>query len=141
MSTVTYRLTDFGGAPLTGAVPRARLVPSGPGVDALGVYASAVVDLPLDAAGEGMVEIVPTVGMTPSVWFSLEVDWFLDSERVGRAFWPHKFRVPLEGGALMDMADSREPRVWIGPTAPIPSMYPRWVDTSAQPALLKKWSV
>lgn len=134
MPTVSYVIKDFGEAPITGAVPRARLIPSGPGLDAGGAYVDRPVDLTLNASGAGSVTVRAT---EPDEWVSLEVEWETpDGRKIGISRWPQRFRIPPAGGALMMLADAPPgARVfWVGP-----AIDPSKTDFGVSPNRFSRW--
>lgn len=102
MTRVDFNLRDFPGMAWgAGTVPELTFRPSGPGVDAWGVYAGTVT-VP---ASDGHADLVPTVAMHGDVYYSMEVSW-LEGGRVRREFWPHKIRVPETGPVeLVELVD------------------------------------
>lgn len=78
MATVTYTLTDFGLQALTNKAPRVLFRGSSAGVKAQRLFPSTpIVSIP-DASGNGSVNLEPTDGMVPVVWYEVSIEHLLE---------------------------------------------------------------
>lgn len=110
-----------------------RFVPSGASVGVVAAYPGREVKVISPADGELAVNLTPTEGLTPRVWYTIRFEWFdkhplVDEwNLVGWSELPGRLRVPPEGGDVGDLLgdyNAGEPQLFIGHGPP-----PEWLPT------------
>lgn len=74
MATITFTLSDFGLQSLASKFPVVRFAPSGAGIHGGNIFFSTPVEVVPDAAGNAVVELVPTEGVVPVVWYEVQIE-------------------------------------------------------------------
>jgi hypothetical protein len=143
MATVTGALSDIGINAFPELQPRLIFTPSGPATAATRLFATKPVIVPV-ASGSGTftVDLQPTDGMRPAIWYVVTIEW-LDpaGNYVSADFLEWKLFVPSGGGNFGDLVQAPlNPLLfWVSetpPTDPTPGQY--WLTPSTGD--LKKWS-
>lgn len=75
MAVVTFTLTDFGLATLTGKSPRVIFTPSSAGVKGARLFPTTPIVVIPDASGNGSVTLEATDGVVPTVWYNLSIEY------------------------------------------------------------------
>lgn len=75
MAIMTGSLRDFAYRRLNYNTPRITFTPSGPGVRADTLFATMPVRVTPDEEGAFSVNLEPTAGVTPQVWYSITLEW------------------------------------------------------------------
>lgn len=126
MALVTGVLSDYQLGHLTGEHPTIVFQPSGPAVDATGVFApERATIVPISATGYFEADLQPTDTLRPAIYYTVSLQW----GRGRRAQLPWRLSVPTGGGILADLLNvaAAPGLVWIGvdppPTAGVP-----WLD-------------
>ena len=132
MPIIAGTLTDFGAVPLAAAQAEITFSPSGVAASNSGIFATRPVKVSPNNAGSFTVNLLATTLLRPDVWYTVRISW-LDSDGgyVAIDFADWKVRVPPEGGNLQDLIDApvRGGLVWIGPSAPDPTVFDTWVHS------------
>lgn len=107
MVAVTYTLTDFGLQTLTGKSPRVIFTPSGAGVKIEQLFPSTpIVSIP-DASGHGVVDLEPTDGVVPSVWFTVSIEHLQPGGQYTHYdVLDYRLFVPYGGGEIGSLPDA-----------------------------------
>lgn len=123
MATYTFKLLDFGLAPLTTLVPRVVFTADSPAFSGENAHVTRRVEATLATDGSGSVELVPSVNTTPHVTYTMRIEW-LDPN----AFGPNHGYIGMDvigglvaalgGGRVSDMTGIPITRFWAGPADP-----------------------
>lgn len=144
MPIVTGQIRDFGLQPLSAFRPELVFHPSGPGLAGSRILGTKpIIVRPFaQATGSFSVELQSTESLLNDVWYRIELRWLnTDGTFVSKDLPDWKVRVPIEGGALVDMLDApvQGGLAWIGetppPQTPVPGMW--WLVPST--GELKEW--
>lgn len=142
MPTVTGTLSDFGLAALAPYSPELVFTPSNPAVNATNILGTRPIRVTPTATGTFTVVLASTDDMRPATWYTISAQW-LDPNGgyVGKDFADWQLRVPVAGGALVDLLGipANPAQAWvdeIAPANPTPGLW--WLTPST--ADLKEWS-
>lgn len=104
MAVVTYTLTDFGLQSLADKEPRVIFRASGAGVKVGRLFPSTpIVSIP-NTAGEGSVNLEPTDGLVPEVWFEVAIEHLKPGGQYKHFdILGYRLYVSATGGAIGDM--------------------------------------
>jgi hypothetical protein len=123
MATYPYtgKLTDFAEQPITGAVPRLRVVPERDSSGPAGLLASIGIAVTLANDGTFTVPLVATVDTSPETRYTLVCDWFAQAVGgqellAGWAEWT--FTAAIGGGPIKDMFTAPASIWFVGPPWP-----------------------
>lgn len=134
MATVTMNVRTYGLA----AFPSderlvVRFVPSGASVGVVNAYPAREVKVIVPSDGNLEVNLTPTEGLSPRVWYTIRFEWFDkhpvmdDWNLVGWSEINGRLHVPAEGGDVGDLLgdyNASEPRLFIGHGPP-----PEWLPS------------
>lgn len=140
MTIVNGQLSDFGLGVMGVQVPQIVFTPSGPAVAGTAVFATEpIVVSPSFLTGNFSVDLVPTEGLRPEVWYEVSIRWLpksgthVDGNWVQHDLLSAKVYVP--DTSFIALADALEipggaDLIWVGPTAPPnPKPYTKWLNS------------
>ena len=146
MATVTGALTDFGIQPFPTLQPRLIFTPSGPAVSDVRLFATRPISVTPLGSGSFTVNLQPTEGVRPAVWYRVTVEWLMPGTGEDDGYtsvddlgWD--IFVPSAGGAIQDLikAPVNPMLFWVGEDPPpVPVEGQRWLIPSTGD--IKKWS-
>lgn len=128
MAAVTYTLTDFGLQSLADKSPRVIFTPSSAGVKGTRLFPSTpIVSIP-DVTGMGAVQLEPTDGVIPTVWYNVSIEHLQPGGQYTHYdLLNYRLFVPTTGGPIGDLPDSPlAPDVVLVSLAPPPAGYRGW---------------
>lgn len=110
-----------------------RFVPSGASVGVVNAYPAREVKVIVPSDGNLEVNLTPTEGLSPRVWYTIRFEWFDKHPLMGDwnlAGWSElkgRLHVPSEGGDVGDLLGdytAGEPQLFLGHGPP-----PEWLPT------------
>lgn len=129
MNTRTYLSTPFP----TDERLVVRFVPSGASVGVVSAYPAREVKVVVQADGNVNVDLTPTEGLSPAVWYTIRFEWFdkhplVDEwNLIGWSELDGRLHVPAEGGVVGDLLgdyDASQPQLFLGHGPP-----PAWLPS------------
>lgn len=116
MAILTFSVRTYGLGPFP---PDERLrvafVPSGAGFTTVSAFPERTIWVEPDADGLVRVDLAPTVGLRPEVWYKVEFHWLsrdpINNSWVtkGHSEVKGKLRIPAAGGTLGDLLEAAAP--------------------------------
>lgn len=116
MALVTFSVRTYGfGVFAANEMLRVAFVPSGPATSTFSAFPERPLCVTPDAEGFVSIDLVPTLGLAPEVWYTVRFEWFTQDPLTGEwvaAGWsdlPGRLRVPEAGGTLGDLITASPP--------------------------------
>lgn len=133
MAYVSFTLTDFGLQTLAAKAPRVIFTPSGAGVKGARLFPSTPIVVIPDADGKGLVNLEPTDGVVPVVWYTVSIEHLQSGGQYSHYdVLGYRLYVPVTGGAIGSMPDAPlSPNTVLVSLAPPPVGHKGWYLNAA----------